>query len=269
MNLFNWLKKKTYPQNVEISEGAPAIKIPNSDTKRFSDIQQKLWDAQSSSAMKSLISGSTDEELTNLIDAIAFADFPLNALASGERSLEKRSTLSVHFAFQLLKAGKHSEANKLLTKILDKMRAKLSVGTRESGVVPSGGKEQAFESAFASGDMGSATEILKQCRSTDFWRIDEVLKQELYDFAMEMLRRDKSTEAAILLDAVLLDYPQDLETEFWRAASYNNIYNNNKSDIQAKEKAKVAISSFLHKADGKEQFTRQCSSLRQLLDTNF
>lgn len=218
--------------------------------------------------MKSLISNISDEELAILVSAIAFADFPLNALASGGCSLDKKSTLTVHFAYQLLKQNKHSQANLLLMKILDKMRAKLVAGSRIGGAIAEE-RGEAFESAFASGDLGSATEILKQHRSTDFWRIDEALKQELYDLAMELLRRDKSREAAILLDAVMLDYPQDLETEFWRAAAYHNFYGDNKADMNAKEEARKAIETFLHKAEGNLQFLRQCSDLREILNSKY
>ena len=62
-------------------------------------------------------------------------------------------------------------------------------------------------------------------------------------------------------------YPQELETEFWRVAAYNNIYLDNKSDAQAKGKARQAINSFLKKANGNPQFKRQCSDLRNILRT--
>jgi hypothetical protein len=227
------------------------------------DPQQKLWDAEDSSAMRALITKMTEQDLTTLVDAIAFADFPLNSLASAGGKLDKRSTLTAHFTFQLLKAGKNPQANQLLNKILDKMRAKLAVGARKGGAVPQG-RVQAFESAFAAGDMGSAAEILKQNRSIDFWRIDEMLKRELYDLSMEMLKKDRPKDAAILLDAVMLDYPDDLDTEFWRAAAYHNIFHVNQSDSQAKDKAKQAVGAFLTKAGNNPRFIKQCSTLREL-----
>lgn len=265
----NWLKGKPCSPPTEAAKVAPPkAEKTEPQIKKYDDPQENLWHAESSSAMRSLITNMTEKDLTDLVGAIAFADFPLNALASAGGSLDKRSTLTAHFTLQLLKAGKHSQANQLLNKILDKIRAKLSTGARKGGVVPRG-QEQAFESAFATGDMGSAIEILKQNRSIDFWHIDEMLKRELYDLSMEMLKKDKPERAAILLDAIMLDYPDDLETEFWRVAAYNNIYNNNKSDAQTKEKAKQAINSFLQKADGNPRFMSQCSDLRRLMSTNY
>lgn len=269
MSWFNWLKGKPRTPAADATKVAPPkTGKAEPQKKEHDDPQQKLWSAESSSAMRSLITSMTEQDLTDLVGAIAFADFPLNALASAGGSLDKRSTLTVHFTFQLLKAGKNPQANRLLNKILDKMRAKLATGAREGGVVPQG-REQAFESAFAAGDMGSATEILKQNRSTDFWRIDEMLKQELYDLSMEMLKKDRPKEAAILLDAVMLDYLNDLDTEFWRVAAYNNIYVNDKSNNQVKEKAKQAIKAFIQKAEGNPQFMGKCSDLRRLMSTNY
>lgn len=269
MSWFNWLKGKSGTPVTDATKVAPPkIEKAQPQKKDDADPQQKLWSAESSSAMKSLITSMTEPELTDLVSAIAFVDFPLNVLASAGGSLDKRSTLTVHFVFQLLKAGKHSQTNQLLNKVLDKMRAKLATGAREGGAVPQG-REQAFESAFAAGDMGSAKEILKQNRSTDFWRIDEALKREVYDLSMELLRRDRSKEAAILLDAVMLDYPQDLESEFWRVSAYHNIYVDNKSDSHAKEKARQAINSFLHKAEGNQQYAQKCSTLGKIMSEQY
>jgi hypothetical protein len=273
MSFLDWLtqrfKGKSHPQASENIKVPPeADKSQVDENPLIEDPQQRLWAAESSAAMKSLISNSNDEDLGILVNSLAFAEFPLNALASGGSSLDKRSTLTVHFAYQLLKRNKHAQANQLLMKILDKMRAKLVAGSRVGGAIAKE-RGEAFESAFASGDLGSATEILKQHRSTDFWRIDEALKQELYDLAMELLRRDKSREVAILLDAVMLDYPQDLDTEFWRAAAYHNFYGDNKADMDAKEKARKAIETFIHKAEGNLQFLRQCSDLREILNSKY
>lgn len=269
MSWLKWFKLKGRAAAAD-AENVPSPKPekPPPENKDDADPQQKLWHAESSSAMRSLITGMTEQNLTDLVVAIPFAAFPLNSLASAGGSLDKRSTLTVHFTFQLLQAGKHPQANRLLDKILDKMRAKLATGAREGGAVPQG-QERAFESAFAAGDMGSATEILKQNRSTDFWRMDEVLKRELYDLAMELLKKDRNRESAILLDAVMLDYPHDVDAEFWRAAAYHNIFSSNKSDNEAKHNAKQAIGSFLHRAEGNQQYAQKCSDLRRIMSEQY
>ncbi|MGO9119693.1 MAG: hypothetical protein ACLQPD_19035 [Desulfomonilaceae bacterium] len=263
MGWLDWLRGKANAQGME-----PTKTTPKSAARQKGEVDPRelLWKAESSSAMRSLISGMTDQQLTNLVAAVQFAELPLNALAVGGRSLDKRSTLAVHFTFQLFKSHKRAQADQLLTKIVDKMRAKLAAGAREGGVLSQEGAK-AFESAFRAGDIGSATEILKQNRSVDFWRIGEVEKSELYELALELLTPevDKPREAAILLDAVMLDYPRDLQTEFWRAAAYHNIFNKNKSDAQAKEIAKQAIGSFLRNASSNSGFSQQCSTLKKLM----
>ena len=75
---------------------------------------------------------------------------------------------------------------------------------------------------------------------------------------------DRAREAVILLDAVMLDYPEDLNTEFWRAVAYHNIFNDNKSNDQAKNNAKKAVSAFLTKAEGNPKFAQKCSDLRNI-----
>jgi hypothetical protein len=264
MRWFNWLKGKSRAPVADVTKVAPPkTGKAEPQKKEHDDPQQILWRAESSSAMRSIITSMTEQDLTDLVGTIAFVDFPLNALASPGGALDKRSTLTAHFTLQLLKAGKNPQANHLLNKILNKMQIKLAKRASEQSIGSQGWKP-AFESAFAAGDMGSATEILKQNTSTDFWRIDEMLKKELFDLSMEMLKKDRPKEAAILLDAVMLDYQKDLDTEFWRAAAYHNIFNNDRSDSQAKDKAKQAVNTFLTKAGEKPQFMKQCADLRNL-----
>ena len=91
-----------------------------------------------------------------------------------------------------------------------------------------------------------------------------MLKRELYDLSKELLKKDRPREAALLLDAVMLDYPADLETEFWRAAAYHNIFNNDKSNKESRQNAARAVAAFLAKAGKNPQFAKQCSDLRRL-----
>lgn len=267
MSLFNWSKGKSRSSDPHARNIAPS-KTENAQPQYQNDPQQKLWIAESSSEMRSLIATVTEPALSDLVNSIAFADFPLNGLASAGGSLDKRSILTVHFILQLLKTGKNSHANQLINKVLDKMRAKLATGSLEGGALLQD-EQKRFESAFATGEMGSAIGILKQNRSVDFWRIDEALKREIYDLAMEMLKINRHMEAAILLDAVMLDYPYDLDTEFWRVAAYHNIFNRNKADSQAKHDAKQAICSFLHKAEGNRAYGQKCNELRKLITEQY
>lgn len=229
------------------------------------DPLKKLWNAQSHLEISSLITRMTDKELSDLVSSIAFVDYPLNAIALAKDPLDKRSTLTIDFILQLLKMSKHTQANQLIDKVLDKMRTKLTKGAREEGSLPQCEEQQAFESAVKGGDTRSAAEILKQCKNTDFWRIDEVLKLKLYGLSMEMLKKDREKDAALLLDAVMLDYPQDLDTEYWRVVAYHNIFISNKSDNQAKHNAEKAIESFLHQAEGSQQYADKCLGLRKIM----
>jgi Tfp pilus assembly protein PilF len=169
--------------------------------------------------------------------------------------------MATHFALQLFRQNKTRQANKLLDKILDKMRGKLAAGSRTEGVSVPGEQQEAFTSAYKSGDEEAFMKILKRYKSTDSWRIDDFLRQELYDLGMEMLKQDRQPEAAILLDALMLDYPDDLDAEFWRAAAYHNIFNAKKSDGEAKQKALVAITAFMRRAEGNPKFSEKCASL--------
>jgi acyl carrier protein len=268
----SWLFKR---KSIEVSQEPQAESMPGQSrdapepragsasipTKASRGPQQKLWRAESSSEMRSLITASSEGELDALVDDIGYAEFPLNLLATSGSQQEKRAAMATHFALQLFRQNKTRQANKLLDKILDKMRGKLAAGSRTEGVSVPGEQQEAFTSAYKSGDEEAFMKILKRYKSTDSWRIDDFLRQELYDLGMEMLKQDRQPEAAILLDALMLDYPDDLDAEFWRAAAYHNIFNAKKSDGEAKQKALVAITAFMRRAEGNPKFSEKCASL--------
>lgn len=229
---------------------------------------QKLWDSQSSAAMRTLISENSDEQLRAIITSIKFDQIPLNSLAGKDGRLDKRASLASHFAYQLLQAGKNDLAYTLIAKIKTKLEKKIKVGSRPSAPMP-GGRAPEFVDALKSGNTQNATNILKDHLSTDPWRIDEVLKQELYDLSMEGLKLDRPSDSALLLDAILLDYPDDLQAEFWRAAAYNNMYLNNKSDPSVKNSARRAMEAFLKKAEGNSKFASESASLKKLLRDSY
>jgi len=239
----------------------------NSETSTHR-ISQLLWDAQSSSAMRSLIATKSEQEIAAIVASVDFFGIPLNALAGGGNVPDKRAALAAHFTYQLFKLEKHENATALLAKIKAKLDQKIAIGNRPGGTVPESA-HPAFRSAFGRGDMKEATTILKEHLSIDHWRIDEFVKREFCDLAMQALRDNRPRDAALLLDAVLLDYPDDLENEFWRAAAYHNIFADNKTDASAKINGRKAIEAFLKKANGKPDFEKQTTDLREFLQSDY
>jgi hypothetical protein len=232
-----------------------------------SDFTNKLWSLESSAEIRSLIQNFSDRDLECLAGAIRFRDYPLNALA-GPESLDRRSVLSSEFALQLLKAHKTHWATMLIGQLVAKLHIKIAKGS-----CPSGGVPEEYETAFlesnAAGAFQTSREILNRFQNRDFWRIDRMLKPVLVDIAMEMLRMGRSGEAAVLLESVLLDYPEDLENRFWYAAACHNCFLEDRSRDELKEKARAEIAEFVRRAQDQPDFSEKRENLKNLLTAHY
>jgi hypothetical protein len=266
MSWFKWFSGKKDsqlpPATAPGREGG--VTVSAAAAERSKGAQQRLWKAESTDGMKTLIASCSEHELDAIVDDLDYTSFPLNGLTTSSDDLDTRSTKTTHFAFWLLRQGKLSQADKLLEKIVEKMKDKISTGARDGGGIPKD-QQAAFNSAYRSRDPKTFMAMLRTYTSTDCWRIDDFLKQELYDLALELLKKDRQREAATLLDAVVLDHPSDLDVGFWKAATCHNIFLENKSDEKAKDKALDAISRFLQDASENPAYDEKCASLRKML----
>jgi len=207
----------------------------------------RLWHAEVGFEIKSLVDGISPNEANNLVASIDLTNVPLNAFCTDSfnfKGLDDRMVATIILAFSLLETGKNFALMPLLDKIAEKLRKKLMIGSSRKG--PS------FE-------------------SNDPWLIGESLMLRMHGLAMELLKKPDTKMyhySILILETTLLDYPDRLESRFWLAAAWNNIYLATK-DQDSKERALQAIDSFLTTAEEHADYQEKVEIFKKIRSTKY
>lgn len=243
MGLFDKIfgKKGQGPERQELIKEKNELDAGTIDYESIPVVLDRLWHVRSTSEVRSLVNKMPSETLDQLVDAIDLTDIPLNPFCINEwefGGIDDRIRVVLGLTISLLEAGKDSQFEALLKKIDAKLSKKVQIG---------------------------ASEEMPSYESKDIWRIGEALANDIDHLAKELLKKGGRNQifAAHMLDAVLLDNPERIESRFWRAAAWNNAYLNIKDDT-TKKSALASIDDFLKVAENNTDYLQKVESLRKI-----
>lgn len=238
MGLFDFLKGPRRKQ--------PTVQSGPSHTVRRTteELLDQLWHVTDGREVRSLVDNLTDDEATALVASIDMNDVPLNAFCTQAfdfNGLDDRMVAVTFVALRLLEADRKSALVPLLEKIAAKSAEKIRRGSSATGA--------SFE-------------------SSDPWRFGESLMMQTHTLALELLKRSNDRPAASLLEAILLDYPDRLESRFWLASARHNLYMQNK-EAGSKQLALQAIDAFLAAAGSRPDYRNHVEALKGMRSSEY
>jgi len=206
---------------------------------------EQLWHAADRRELNALVDSLDEDEAQALVMSIDLSDVPLNAFCTDAfifNGLDDRMVAITLLALRLLETSRKSSLMPLLDALARKSEEKIRRGP--SNVEPS------FE-------------------SSDPWRFGESLMLETHTLAIELLKSgDYDRAAASLLEALLLDYPDRLESRFWLAAARHNLYLEG-MDPESKQRALRAIDAFIDTAGNDPAYRQNVEALRNLRSSKY
>lgn len=238
VGLLDWLKGAR--------KGKPPVESRPAQAARrtTAELLEQLWHVTDGREVKALVDNLSDEEAAALVASINVNDVPLNAFctqAFNLNGLDDRMVAITFVALRLLEADRKGPLVPLLEKLMTKSSEKIRRGTSPSG--PS------FE-------------------SSDPWRFGESLMMTTHTLALELLKRSHDRPAASLLQALLLDYPDRLESRFWLASARHNLYMQSK-DAESRKLALQAIDSFLEAAGNRPDYRQHVEALQGMRSSEY